>query len=89
VTLSPCRQGPGADAGQPSTGAYGPSDGGTLVFDEFGTLKFNVHKRLTGRGQQQKMEYLWAHGGYRADRAELRTKAPGGYFANLHRQRAL
>ena len=63
--------------------------GGTLIFDEFGKLKFNVHKRLTGRGQQQKLEYLWAHGGYRADRAELRTRAPGGYFANLHRQRAL
>jgi hypothetical protein len=63
--------------------------GGTLIFDEFGKLKFNVHKRLIGRGQQQKIDYLWATGGDRADRAELRAKAPGGYFANLHRQRAL
>jgi hypothetical protein len=63
--------------------------GGTLIFDEFGKLKFNVHKRLIGRGQQQKLDYLWAHGGFRADAAELRTVAPGGYFANLHRQRAL
>lgn len=62
--------------------------GGTLVFDEFGALKFNVHKRLVGRGQQAKLDYLWAHGGYRADRAELRTRAPGGYFADLHRRRA-
>jgi hypothetical protein len=63
--------------------------GGTLIFDEFGKLKFNVHKRLIGRGQQQKLDYLWAHGGYRADAAESRALAPGGYFANLHRQRAL
>jgi hypothetical protein len=62
--------------------------GGTLVFDEFGKLKFNVHKRLIGRGQQAKLDYLWAHGGHRADRAELRTRAPGGYFADLHRRRA-
>jgi hypothetical protein len=63
--------------------------GGTLIFDEFGKLKFNVHKRLIGIGQQQKIDYLWAHGGYRADRAESRVVAPGGYFAGLHRQRAL
>ncbi|HEY7649082.1 MAG TPA: hypothetical protein VID04_08775, partial [Methylomirabilota bacterium] len=63
--------------------------GGTLIFDEFGKLKFNVHKRLIGRGQQQKLDYLWAHGGYRADAAQSRKVAPGGYFANLHRQRAL
>ena len=63
--------------------------GGTLVFDEFGKLKFNIHKRLIGRGQQKKLDYLWAHGGYRADAAERRLQAPGGYFADLHRQRAL
>jgi hypothetical protein len=63
--------------------------GGTLVFDEFGKLKFNVHKRLLGRGQQQKIDHLWAHGGYRVDEAESRAVAPGGWFANLHRQRAL
>jgi hypothetical protein len=63
--------------------------GGTLIFDEFGKLKFNVHKRLIGPGQQQKLDYLWAHGGYRADAAQSRKVAPGGYFANLHRQRAL
>ena len=62
--------------------------GGTLVFDEFGKLKFNVHKRLIGRGQQKKLDYLWGNGGYRADAAEKRMEAPGGYFADLHRQRA-
>jgi hypothetical protein len=62
--------------------------GGTLVFDDFGKLKFNIHKRLIGRSQQQKLDYLWAHGGYRADASESRRLAPGGYFAELHRQRA-
>jgi hypothetical protein len=63
--------------------------GGTLIFDEFGKLKFNVHKRLIGRGAQQKLDYLWGQGGSEADAAESRMRAPGGYFANLHRQRAL
>jgi hypothetical protein len=63
--------------------------GGTLIFDEFGKLKFNIHKRLIGRGQQQKLDYLWAHGGYREDLAQSRALAFGGYFAHLHRQRAL
>jgi hypothetical protein len=63
--------------------------GGTLIFDEFGNLKFNVHKRLNGRGQQKKLDHLWQDGGLRADAAELREAAPGGYFADLHRQRAL
>jgi hypothetical protein len=63
--------------------------GGTLIFDEFGKLKFNVHKRLIGRGAQQKLDYLWGQGGFQADAAESRMLAPGGYFANLHRQRAL
>lgn len=62
--------------------------GGTLIFDEFGKLKFSIHKRLIGGSQQQKLDYLWARGGYRADAAESRKLAPGGYFAELHRQRA-
>jgi len=61
--------------------------GGTLVFDDFGKLKFNVHKRLIGPGQQRKLDEMWEQGGFRADEAELRTAAPGGYFAELHRQR--
>jgi hypothetical protein len=62
--------------------------GGTLIFDDFGKLKFNVHKRLIGPGQQRKIDEIWAQGGFRADEAEQRAAAPGGYFAELHRQRA-
>jgi hypothetical protein len=62
--------------------------GGTLIFDDFGKLKFNVHKRLIGPGQQRKLDEMWEQGGFRADEAEQRTVAPGGYFAELHRQRA-
>lgn len=62
--------------------------GGTLVFDDFGKLKFNVHKRLIGAGQQRKLDEVWAQGGFRADETEQRATAPGGYFADLHRQRA-
>jgi hypothetical protein len=62
--------------------------GGTLVFDDFGKLKFNVHKRLVGSGQQRKLDEVWAQGGFREDESALRAEAPGGYFADLHRQRA-
>lgn len=62
--------------------------GGTLVFDDFGKLKYNVHKRLVGSGQQRKLDEVWAQGGLREEQGALRDKAPGGYFADLHRQRA-
>jgi hypothetical protein len=78
-----------APRGMPASTRIRLHGGGTLIFDEFGKLKFNVHKRLVGRAQQRKLEHLWAHGGYRVDAAESRALQPGGYFADLHRQRAL
>ncbi len=77
-----------APRGMPGATPIRLHGGGTLIFDDFGRLKFNVHKRLIGRGQQQKLDELWAQGGFRADEAEQRAGAPGGYFAELHRRRA-
>jgi hypothetical protein len=77
-----------APRGMPDATPLRLHGGGTLIFDDFGKLKFNVHKRLIGPGQQRKLDEIWAQGGFRADEAEQRTVAPGGYFAELHRQRA-
>jgi hypothetical protein len=61
--------------------------GGTLIFDDFGRLKFNVHKRLNGRGQQAKLDHLAAIGHSWEERGERTSGA--AYFARLHRDRAV
>lgn len=57
--------------------------GNTLVFDEYGKLKYNVGTGVASRRQTQRLEYLWEVGefapGVRAKRA----------FANLHRRVAM
>jgi hypothetical protein len=58
--------------------------GGTLVFDEYGHLKFHVTNTITNaKKQSARLAYLWEHGYFR----------PGGTrlagFANLHRLRAI
>ncbi len=58
--------------------------GGTLIFDEYGILRYHVHNRLLDRERQAKrLEYLWQHGHFRRDASSLR------HFSSLHRQRAV
>lgn len=58
--------------------------GGTLIFDEYGMLRYHVHNSLLHRRRQAKrLRYLWEHGHYRGDAAARR------HFSNLHRQRAI
>jgi hypothetical protein len=55
--------------------------GGTLIFDEYGKLKYHVSNKLNNRERQgRRIEYLWRFGFYR-DPASFRN------FANLHRRR--
>jgi hypothetical protein len=57
--------------------------GGTLIFDEFGRLKYHVHNDvLSTKRQSARIQYLWENGFYRQDSASLRE------FSVLHRQRA-
>lgn len=57
--------------------------GGTLVFDEFGHLKFDISNRLNSKRQNDRLEQLWRRGAFReAFETERR-------FARLHRDRAL
>jgi hypothetical protein len=64
--------------------------GGTLVFDEFGRLKYHVHKRLdNSRRQSERLRHLWEHGMRDSDgRYGFSDGAPTGQrFALAHLQR--
>ena len=58
--------------------------GGTLIFDEYGRLRYHLHNDLLSEKRQAKrLQSLWEHGYYRRYGASQRR------FSNLHRQRAL
>jgi hypothetical protein len=57
--------------------------GGTLVFDEYGRLKFHVCNRIGNATKQtERLQWLWVHGHF--DRGRSRRL----HLATLHRQRA-
>ncbi len=55
--------------------------GGTLVFDDFGRLKFHIKNRIQSPRQQARLEYLVQQGHFSAPNAST--------FAAMHRRRAL
>ncbi len=57
--------------------------GGTLIFDEFGHLKFDIANRLDSKRQNERLNELWQRGAFRR---EFETER---HFARLHRERAL
>ncbi|HSD71694.1 MAG TPA: hypothetical protein VLE54_02830 [Thermoanaerobaculia bacterium] len=56
--------------------------GGTLVFDEYGRLKFHVCNPLSSARQSERIKYLWKYGFFR------RGAASRLLFSGLHRRRA-
>ncbi|HEU5249232.1 MAG TPA: hypothetical protein VFW15_04530, partial [Thermoanaerobaculia bacterium] len=56
--------------------------GGTLVFDEYGRLKFHVYNPLSSARQSERIKYLWKYGFYRKGAASRLL------FSGLHRRRA-
>ncbi|HEX6046027.1 MAG TPA: hypothetical protein VFZ22_16155 [Pyrinomonadaceae bacterium] len=55
--------------------------GGTLIFDEYGRVKYHVTNRVNHpQRQTQRLKYLWEYGYYR-DPSSFRN------FANLHRKK--
>ncbi|HET6999232.1 MAG TPA: hypothetical protein VFI03_11645 [Solirubrobacterales bacterium] len=63
--------------------------GSTLILDEYGRLKYDIHNRLPRKGEpeglaeaQGRLQYLWDHGGFDAG------KSIGARLATLHRRRA-
>jgi hypothetical protein len=58
------------------------SGGGTLIFDEYGRLKYHVNNSLDNPlRQSRRLEYLWRYGFF-TNTSAFRN------FASLHRQRA-
>ena len=55
--------------------------GGTLIFDEFGRLKFHIYNRLSSDTQHDRLVSLWRNG-------SLRGNGETNAFAKLHRDRA-
>jgi hypothetical protein len=58
--------------------------GGTLIFDEYGRLKFNINNRLDDPGRQQaRLDHLWRYGALGPGASRLRR------FSHIHRKRAM
>jgi hypothetical protein len=67
-------------AGTPVT-LYG---GNTLIFDEYGRLKYNVHNGITdAQRQTDRLAYLWEAGFFTDEGAQLQN------FSHMHLRRAL
>ena len=56
--------------------------GGSLIFDEYGRLKFHVRNRLAAPAQQGRIDYLWQSG------ALSQSADNALHFAAIHRLRA-
>lgn len=76
-------------AGVPGSARVRLFGGGTLVFDEFGRLKFNVHKRIRSNRQVEKLSCLLQRGDAGGD-VPLGVAEDDGArrFSDLHRVRA-
>lgn len=58
--------------------------GNTLIFDEYGRLKYNVHNGITDAERQtERLAYLWEAGFFTPEARELRK------FSNMHMRRAI
>lgn len=70
--------------GMPTTQAITAYGGGTLIFDQYGRIKYHVAQRVTDvERQERRINYLWEHGLLGA-RKDARNR-----FAAIHRCRVL
>ncbi len=57
--------------------------GNTLVFDDYGSLKYNIGTGVTSSRQSKRLDFLWGDGEF-ASRARASNT-----FADLHRRIAM
>jgi hypothetical protein len=68
----------------PGTQAVKLYGGNTLIFDEYGRLKYNIHNRIDNATRQShRLKFLWEYGFFDGGASALRR------FSAMHRQRAL
>jgi hypothetical protein len=65
--------------------------GGTLIFDEWGRLKYHVHNRLNDTARQsRRLKYLASTGYYLSRRPKAAVRIGGqGFFSRMHLDRGL
>lgn len=65
--------------------------GGTLIFDEWGRLKYHIHNRLdNAKKQSERLQYLAEAGYYLSRRPKAAVRIGGqGSFARMHLDRGL
>jgi hypothetical protein len=69
--------------GMPAGTPIALSGGGTLVFDEFGKLKFKITNCINdSKLQSERIQYLWELGA-------ISRRSSSSHFADLHRLRSL
>ena len=78
-----------APDGMPDNQEVTLEGGSTLILDEYGRLKYEIHNRLPRKGvpegvaeAQKRLQYLWEHGAFD------RGRSANARVATLHRQRA-
>jgi hypothetical protein len=76
-------------AGMPGTLKVTLEGGSTLILDEYGRLKYDIHNRLPRKNggsedteAQERLQYLWDHGAFDV------SESLNARFARLHRRRA-
>jgi hypothetical protein len=72
------------DDGDDVTPVYG---GAVLIFDEYGHVKYWVHKDVFGDRQSARLEYLWEEGYLVADRGTAKYRP--ARFSSIHLRRAV
>lgn len=70
--------------GMPSNCEITLYGGGTLIFDEYGRLKYQVRRRVFSEKQNTKLQHLWENGYFSGNR-ELRKVS----FSQMHLQKSL
>lgn len=76
-----------ASAGERSGPEFAVYGGGTLVFDEYGHLKYHVHNDVFGGRQAERLRYLWQSGALTVSGGEAR--AARMQISEMHHARAL
>lgn len=71
-------------AGMPNDQVIALYGGNTLIFDEYGRLKYNISNRIDDdRRQQDRLDYLWSHGYFDPGATALSR------ISTLHARRAM